>query len=128
MERDSVIARVSLRTAQSTQVSSLTFVSVAKRRFLVSATLLNTERFIQKHADFYTNKKICKRASVRCSKILQQSENIDVNEDNFLIMEIVKDEEVITETNIEVNEVFQTHMTDHQYISFDSQQASQLCR
>ena len=49
-----------------------------------------------------------------------------MNEDNFLITEIVQDEEVITDTNIVVNEVFQTHMTDHQYISFDSQQASQL--
>lgn len=72
----------------------------------------------------YTNKKICKRAGVKC---VGPSEKIVVNteteapvkrEEEYTIEEVVYDTE-ITDTP------FQDPLTDHQYISFDNNQTTQ---
>ena len=76
----------------------------------------------------YTNKKICKRAGVKCKG---SSPKIIVKSIEEILPETVKAddqtvfEEIVYETQVvDVPETFQNHMADHQYIAFDNNQTS----
>lgn len=74
----------------------------------------------------YSNQKICKRAGVKCKgkepKIIVKSAEGDSLETEKTDEEHVVEEVVYEMQVVDIPEMSQNHMTDHQYISFDNSQ------